>query len=528
MNALALSMALSLAVSAAPPAPVFREYAVGAPDSGPAIVTVGEDGAVWVALARAGRVARLSNGVVDTFELGADSRPVGIAVGSAANGHAGVVWITASYDNKLIKLDIASRTSKAYALGANSWPFNVAIGADGAVWFTERAAARLGRFDPVSDRIEHFDLPTPASGPAGLGLDARSGRVWLTESYADRIAMFDPATRQFREFVMGTTSTGLVSGPAGLAVDGQGGVWFAKLEGRLGYLAPGAEQVETIVLPPDVRRPAGVAIAPDGAVWAAALDGNLLARYDPRTRDIVTFRIPTGAPDAAPSTPPQARTSRPFGIAHDRDGNVWFSQQYTGQLAVLDVATPQVTIVSPAGVVRTAEPLLTLLVRERVGAVASTTVRLNGSPMPVVNGRLSLDGVREGKQQLEVEVLDTSGQRGVARAEFAYAPATGATREIQLLSDPPYVSIERLQVTLGDTVVWSYPHQANAHAPAAPLRRLDIAGGPQLVQSPLLRAGDSFRHRFETAGTFSVSDPTLPSARTTIVVVAKDANAAPR
>jgi len=522
-----LLLALTIVVAANRPAAVIREYAVGPPDSGPAIVTVAEDGAVWVALAKAGKVARLSNDAVDLIDLGQDSRPVGIAAGSAANGHPGVLWITASYDNKLVRLDIASRQKKAYHLGLNSWPFNVAIGRDGSVWFTERAAGRLGRFDPATERIEHFELPTAASGPAGLGIDPKSDRVWLTQSYADRIATFDPRARTFRELKMGTASTGLVSGPAGLAVDANGGVWFAKLEGQLGHVPSGSERIEIIPMPPAVRRPAGVSIAPDGGVWVAALDGNLLARYDPRTRGIATFPIPTGAPDAAPSVPPLARTSRPFGIAHDRDGNVWFSQQYTGQLAVLDQSPPQVSIVSPAGTVRQSDPLLTLMVRERVGAVAATTVRVDGSEATVVNGRLSLAGLREGRHQLEIEVVDTSGQRGLARRDFEYSPSTGATKVIQLLPEPPYVSAERLEVARGDTVIWQYTLSLNAHAPA-PLKRLHIGGGAEPIQSPLLRAGETYRYRFDVVGTFSVTDTQAAGARTMIVVVDRDGKGASR
>src|SRR5260370_37973985 len=80
--------------------PRILEIALDSPTSGPAIVGVDDDNTVWVALAKSGKLARLMNNKVSLFDLGRDSRPVGIAVGTNANGDPGVLWVAASYDNK--------------------------------------------------------------------------------------------------------------------------------------------------------------------------------------------------------------------------------------------------------------------------------------------------------------------------------------------------------------------------------------------------------------------------------------------
>src|SRR5205823_1790100 len=69
---------------------------------------------------------------------------------------------------------------------------------------------------------------------------------------------------------------------------------------------------------------------------------------------------PTGAPDPAPMGPPEAtargempvvglraRTSRPFGIAVDSTGHIWFSEQYAGKVGRLDV--PVLRLFAPTG-----------------------------------------------------------------------------------------------------------------------------------------------------------------------------------
>src|SRR6266487_1486694 len=278
MSALTLLLCLvvttSLQVAAADEGVVtgyFREYPLDHPGSGPAIVVVDEDDSVWVALAKTGRLARLTNGIVTLFEIGEQSRPVGIAVGSRANGQAGVVWIAAAYDNKIIRFDSRSGEKLEFPIdGPPSWPFNIVLDPAGQVWFSQRASGRIGRLDPGSGQIHHYSVPTPNAGPAGLAIDDVSGRVWFTESYADRIGVIEPESGRFREYAMGQQSTGFVNGPAGIAVSPTGDVWFAKLEGKLGHLRPGSDKLELIDVPAMARRPAGIAVARDGDVWALA------------------------------------------------------------------------------------------------------------------------------------------------------------------------------------------------------------------------------------------------------------------
>jgi virginiamycin B lyase len=595
-NCVVFVILAALGAAAARPEPVqgfFREYALGGVASGPAIVAIGEDDAVWIALAKTGQLARFSNGSLDLFEIGADSRPVGLAVGRAANRHPGEIWIAASYDNKLVSFEVATGKKKEYAVpGDESWPFNIAIAPDGGIWFTQRASGRLGHLDPVSGEIRHYELPTPNGGPAGLAVDPNRGTVWFTESYADRIGRLDPATGHIDEIVMSGASTGQVSGPAGLALDAGGGVWFAKLEGKLGHIPPGESRVELIDAPPEALRTAGVAVAPDQDVWALALDGNLLLRYHPPTRAFTQYPVPTGRPDVKPATPPFANTSRPFGIGIDRQGNVWFSEQYMGQLGVLDVAPPRVEVLSPGPRAQTLRVPLTTRISDRVAGIQRVTVTLDGKPVAPQQGYLDLAALRPGAHRLEVVAEDAAGYTSRAAVPFDYAPGHlallelirrlepadaegtaarerwsgivqelpkgnartllaglradmdkswshfrasvprqdleavlafqeahgGRSIEIAILDRPPYFTPQSVVVGPGDTILWRYDPPSDGHSLSKTLHRIEIqaAGGP--VRSGLLRAGESFQHRFDATGTFVVIDPETAGARAVVEV----------
>ena len=413
----------------------FQEYALGAPSSGPAIVAVDENDNVWVAEAKTGKLVMFSNGAFKEFDIGTDSRPVGVAVGSQRNGQAGYIWVAASYDNKIVRFDVTSHEKREYKIdGDESWPFNLAIGRDGSIWFTERASGRVGRLDPGTGKILHYEPPTKHAGPAGLGISSLTGKIWFSESYADRIGTLDPSSGEIHEYKMGDKSTGLTTGPAGLCIDRKGQIWFAKLDGKLGHIVDGDDSIEVVEFPPSVRRPAGIVSAPNGDIWAAALDGNVLVRYRPTTREFVTFPIPTGEADFVPSVPPNAKSSRPFGIAVDGQGNVWFSEQYTGKLGVLDAAPPLLQIASPDSSTHSAFPLLSLRVSDRVSGVAKVTVRVDNKVVEPVQGRLDLHDFSPGDHRLEVTAVDRAGLQAQVANTFDYQPSPLALlQDLELL-----------------------------------------------------------------------------------------------
>ncbi|MCB1058281.1 MAG: SMP-30/gluconolactonase/LRE family protein, partial [Acidobacteria bacterium] len=415
----------------------FREYALGDLRSGPAIVAIDETDTVWTALAKSGQLARFRNGSIEVFDIGPDSRPVGLAAGSRKNGHPGVLWIAASFDNKILRFDTATEAVREYPIdGDEAWPFNIAIAPDGMLWFTQRASGRLGRLDPATGEIRHFEPPTPGAGPAGMAIDPRDGTVWFGEGYADRIGRLDPATGEIEEIALGESSNGNQNGPAGLAIDPDGGVWFAKLEGKLGHIPPGSRQVELLDVPPAARRPAGVAVAANGDVWTPALDGNLLLRYRPSTRTFTAFPLPSGQPDQETAYPPIARTSRPFGIGIDAQGNVWFSEQYRGQLGVLDTTPPRVKLVSPSETVQSLGIPVTYTVEDRVSGVAEVHVLLGGQEVALRQGALDLSRATPGAQELELVAVDHAGNQTTTRTRFEFAPGPLALTQLLRRLEP--------------------------------------------------------------------------------------------
>ena len=70
--------------------------------------------------------------------------------------------------NKIGKLDVATGQINEYAVPTpNSQPWDVAIGDDGSIWFTEQAADKIGRLDPNTGEIIEYPL-SEGAGPTGI------------------------------------------------------------------------------------------------------------------------------------------------------------------------------------------------------------------------------------------------------------------------------------------------------------------------------------------------------------------------
>jgi len=72
----------------------------------------------------------------------------------------------------------------------NSFPRHITPGPDGAVWFTEFNANKLGRIDENGVIVEYI-LPNPNSGP-GRVVTGGDGNLWFTENNLNRIGGMTP------------------------------------------------------------------------------------------------------------------------------------------------------------------------------------------------------------------------------------------------------------------------------------------------------------------------------------------------
>jgi len=116
-----------------------REYDVPTRDSDLVDIAAGPDGAMWFTEYRGQRIGRVdSNGNVTEFAV-AELGPVGLTAGPD-----GAVWFAAAQANAIARITTTGSVTVYPIPTANSTPYRVASG-DGGIWFTEQAAAQIGR-----------------------------------------------------------------------------------------------------------------------------------------------------------------------------------------------------------------------------------------------------------------------------------------------------------------------------------------------------------------------------------------------
>jgi virginiamycin B lyase len=211
---------------------------------------------------------------------------------------------------------------QAYALPAGGgYPHDVAVGADGIVWYTAQSTGQLGRLDPATGKVDLIPLGAGAA-PHGV-IVGPDGAPWVTEGGTNAIVRVDPKSREVKRWPLPETRG--FANLNTLTFDKRGRVWFTGQNGIYGRLDPktGSMQVWDA---PRGRGPYGIATTPDGNVYYASLAGSHIARID----------IDTGV---ATVIEPPTRDQGARRVWSDSRNRVWVSEWNAGNVSRYDPAT---------------------------------------------------------------------------------------------------------------------------------------------------------------------------------------------
>jgi len=226
--------------------------------------------------------------------------PDGIALG------AGAVWVAASRDGTLTRIDPASGDTTSVDVGEN--PDSVLV-AFGSVWVSVTGTGKVVRLsaDPQPEVLESFDV---GSRPEGLAASGRA--IWVANSGDGTLSQIVESTGSVR------TVEGVAGEPVGLAI-GAGAVWVADASGTsVARVDGGRRQLAATVtgIGPNPRaaaivgRDVWVATSGDGRAWR--IDGDANA---------VTGSVPVGG--------------TPRGIASDGE-HLWVTDREGDRVVEID------------------------------------------------------------------------------------------------------------------------------------------------------------------------------------------------
>ena len=223
-------------------------------------LAVAADGSAWYTDIATRAIARVSHaGEIARFTL---DTPIA-RLARLAIAPDGAVWFADPTGYGMTKLNDGVFTRHRIE-SARGGPYGVAVTADGTVWATLQSGNQLLRI-AADGTGTTFDLPRAGAVPTDVAIGP-DGAVWFLEFRANRIGRFKEP--RFSEVEAGEQNAGL----SGLAVAPNGDVWFGMLRrASLGRLRN--DRIEVFTLPRDNARPFSLAVDRDGNVWYADISG---------------------------------------------------------------------------------------------------------------------------------------------------------------------------------------------------------------------------------------------------------------
>jgi len=276
---------------------------------------IGPDGNVYFAVRAGDKIARFDpkSKRFQEWDVPKGMQPRGLVV-----ARDGKVLFGGAGNSAIGELDPSTSKVTVYKIPSDgSDPYTLVFDAEENVWFTERKAGKLGKFERASGRITEYSI---GDKPYALSLDKR-GIFWVTRKDADRIVRFDPKTGQITELAFGKGSQ-----PRRTAVAPDGMLWVSLYgTGKLAKIDPAANRiVKEYELPGGPNSgPYTVNADADGRIWISAIQTDSVIMLDPRTDAMRVFKLPT-------------RDTGVRKAAIDAEGRYWYVGSHAGRLGVIE------------------------------------------------------------------------------------------------------------------------------------------------------------------------------------------------
>lgn len=233
---------------------------------------------------------------------------------SRKDGH---VFITPSYQRRLIEFDPVAKRFRTHEMDSGFYPHTVRIDAQDRVWFTLALSNQVAMFDRGTAKFTTYDLPFRTFG--------EKLTVKLTPFFFKLIGWGLPVTNWVK---IDHASTG-VPLPYGIDITPDGKVWIARLHtDEIASVDPVSGQVTMIPTP--LKGPRRLRADRDGNLWIVMFNESAILRYEPAAARFTTFELPV--------IPRGSDT--PYALNVDRQRHqVWVTGTNSDSVQCLDIAS---------------------------------------------------------------------------------------------------------------------------------------------------------------------------------------------
>jgi streptogramin lyase/plastocyanin len=248
----------------------------------------------------------------------------GAQAGYVAVGSDGAVWFTEFNEPKIGRVDPLGVLTE-YTIPSGNYGVEIAAGQSGMLWFTEIIPtggpnpAAIGSIS-TSGTITEYPVPNAASSQLqGIALGS-DGNMWFVDSGNDVIGTITPAgvITIHGGIHLGAFPFDITPGPSA-----DNDLWFTEKDlGRVGRITIGGTVTE-FMLPSSSSFPRGIVLGSDGNLWIA---------------ESATFKIATMTTGGTVTEYDNQGSELPYEMGSGPDGNVWIASP-SGVLQEFVIAT---------------------------------------------------------------------------------------------------------------------------------------------------------------------------------------------
>ncbi len=178
-----------------------------------------------------------------------------------------------------------------------AFPVGITTGPDGALWFAERGAGKIGRITTAGDITAQFRIGGKARFPFFLATGP-DGNLWATGGSIRTYRQESHGTPDPYGAIIRMTTAGVVthfdlptmnSDARQIAQGPDGNLWFTESRGAIGRITTAGDLTEFPT--PHGNAAFGIAVGPDGAIWFCELNNNKLVRMSTSGKITDTFTV---------------------------------------------------------------------------------------------------------------------------------------------------------------------------------------------------------------------------------------------
>ncbi len=204
-------------------------------------ITAGPGGTIWFTEFHTDRIGALDTDthLITEFTLPtANAEPYGIV-----EGPDGTIWFTEAGANQIGRINPVTHAIQEFRIDSSGddEAEGITFGPDGNLWFVLTGLNAIGEMNPrTGAMIGEYQVPTPNAGLSEIVSDPADGSLWFTEDAVARLGMINATTKVTTEFPLPTGG----ATPGAIAVDRNGNIWLVESNaGRFAEIPAGTVSI---------------------------------------------------------------------------------------------------------------------------------------------------------------------------------------------------------------------------------------------------------------------------------------------